>query len=251
MVSGVGTHPSSQLTSPRHPDKHRGEEKERAELEFKRILWAYEALTKQTRNSFSEFCDQWTAYGAEWTQFYDLNEDPPDHVCEEDWEEIQRMWSMEDTNPIPPPDTVDWHVIARWSDIPSSLVGSKGRDPQPAVDRDVNSRVAFWSGSLLNLNVDCVVNSADIFLANTNSGVLNRALHRAAGEKLAVECKLHGKSATGNVTVTRGTINPILCIAPSLWSSRIFITRQIRDSCLCSQDKTCQGLEPLLLQSLI
>jgi len=74
MVSGVGTHPSSQLTSPRHPDKHRGEEKERAELEFKRILWAYEALTKQTRNSFSEFCDQWTAYGAEWTQFYDLNE---------------------------------------------------------------------------------------------------------------------------------------------------------------------------------
>jgi len=161
------------------------------------------------------------------------------------------MWSMEDTNPIPPPDTVDWHVIARWSDIPSSLVGSKGRDPQPAVDRDVNSRVAFWSGSLLNLNVDCVVNSADIFLANTNSGVLNRALHRAAGEKLAVECKLHGKSATGNVTVTRGTINPILCIAPSLWSSRIFITRQIRDSCLCSQDKTCQGLEPLLLQSLI
>jgi len=97
--------------------------------------------------------------------------------------------------------------------------------------------------------VEGLVNSADVFLANSMAGGLNKAIHQAAGDQLKGECKLYGKSATGNVTITRGTsfgqVKEILLTIP-----RIQSPRQIYHPCLCSQGSEGQIFEFVLLQSV-
>lgn len=64
------------------------------------------------------------------------------------------------------------------------------------------NRVLIAKGDIASIGSDCIVNSTNATMLK-DSGI-SGALHKAAGEELALECKAVGECKTGRAKITRG-----------------------------------------------
>jgi O-acetyl-ADP-ribose deacetylase (regulator of RNase III) len=67
---------------------------------------------------------------------------------------------------------------------------------------EINAKIGLFHGDICRLELDGIVNAANSSLMG--GGGIDGAIHRAAGDRLALECAWHFGARTGECKITRG-----------------------------------------------
>jgi len=85
--------------------------------------------------------------------------------------------------------------------ISETLSLDSSRENIYSIDPTLNSKIAFWKGSLTKLAVDVIVNAANRTFSTSRYGV-NAAVHKYGGEELSAELK-NMKGVPGDTKITK------------------------------------------------
>lgn len=73
-------------------------------------------------------------------------------------------------------------------------------------DLELNEKISLFEGNIVQLNCECIVNSADEGLSG--GGALDHKIHMLGGPLLDEECMLHDGCPFGQAVITRGYLLP-------------------------------------------
>jgi len=219
-----------------HPDKHPKANKEKAERMFKRVLRAYEVLTSRNKGAgfvedvFEEF---FTSFFRKYSENENDGDDDDEMKFRAEWgtaearanrmKKRKHLWDQEDAMPEEERNkrmsrkVFDYKLIKSWAEDDRQL-DARSVPSFFSSNTQINSRIAIYAGSILNLNVDAICNSTDPFLSG--GGGVDYAVHQAAGYwRLAEEMMLLDGCPPGQAEITRGYNLPakyiIHCVGPS------------------------------------
>eukprot|EP01012_Entosiphon_sulcatum_P052466 TRINITY_DN72101_c0_g1_i1.p1 TRINITY_DN72101_c0_g1~~TRINITY_DN72101_c0_g1_i1.p1 ORF type:complete len:295 (-),score=44.59 TRINITY_DN72101_c0_g1_i1:18-902(-) len=126
------------------------------------------------------------------------------HLTPEDEVKLRMPFDEWRKNHRPKKPGVDALQLPTWSDM---LAAEGAGDLPPPADgihphEGLNSKVALYSGGVVDLKCDAIVNAANE--SCLGGGGVDGAVHRLAGSLLKVECATFNGCATGRTRITKG-----------------------------------------------